>query len=135
MKNKQILFIYDFDDTLFPSFDYTNNKQYNNYKWKLLDDKIFIILYNSLIIGNVIILSDGMPLWINNILSFLPKTCKLINNYINVKHIKMLKKPSFYQLIYELILLNKNINYFINNDNNKEFLFYLYNIKNNTASF
>ena len=84
MKNKQILFIYDFDDTLFPSFDYTNNKQYNNYKWKLLDDKIFIILYNSLIIGNVIILSDGMPLWINNILSFLPKTCKLINNYINV---------------------------------------------------
>ena len=92
----------------------------------MINTNINISFYNN--IKYIINIGDGINEYIATL---------LLNNHfnINVKHIKMLKKPSFYQLIYELILLNKNINYFINNDNNKEFLFYLYNIKNNTASF
>lgn len=180
---KNILFIYDFDDTLFPSYNYTFEKQFNNKQWVMLDNIIYSILYNSLSIGKIIILSDAMELWINTILNNLPKSNnlikdnitifttnkylikyqynftylykyqilrKLINKYnfkyivnigdgyneyiatlllhknfnINITHIKMLKKPSFYQLYNELIILNNNIN-LMNNDNNKEYFFKL----------
>lgn len=179
---KNILFIYDFDDTLFPSFNYSNERQYNNQKWKLLDEKIYLLLYNSLLIGKVIILSDGMINWINSILNNLPKTNKLINDNIyiittndlilkykykhyifykyeklrnllsnkfkyiinigdgcheyiasallyknfnfKITHIKMLKKPDFYQLYEELNILNKNINNILSY-NNKELFFKL----------
>lgn len=192
---KNILFIYDFDDTLFPSFNYTIEKYYTKHKWNMLDNKIYLILYNSLLIGHVIILSDAMSNWINNILSNLNKTRDLINNYIkiytttdlmmkykfkyplfykyekikyilnyylfnninciinigdgnneyiatllihknfnniNLTHIKMLKKPNFNQLIQELSILNNNINKLLCCKNNKEFFFYLSNIRNNT---
>lgn len=182
---KNILFIYDFDDTLFPSYNYTLNKQFNDKQWNMLDNIIYSILYNSLLIGKIIILSDAMEIWINTILNKLPKSNnliknnisifttgkylikyqfnfthfykyqilkKIINKYdfkyiinigdgfneyiatlllhknfnINITHIKMLKKPSFFQLYNELVILNNNIN-LMNNNVNKEYFFKLDN--------
>lgn len=80
------LFIYDFDDTLFPSYCYVQHIiDYNDVKIFLTLDKIiFKLLTYTYTFGHIIILSDGDSGWLREVISHLPKTKKFINEYIPV---------------------------------------------------
>ena len=90
------LIIYDFDDTLFPSYPYVKHLLNYDLIFKDIDDQIYLLLSYSLTLADdVIILSDGDTNWINSILDHLPKTKVLID-----KHIKIVSTIIFYADLY-----------------------------------
>lgn len=84
------LIIFDWDDTLFPTTWAISNKmnmnapsQYIN-NMKDLDTVLFSILSNSLKFGQVLIVTNAMPDWIDMSCKMLPKTEQMILKYITV---------------------------------------------------
>lgn len=105
------LIIYDFDDTLFPSYPYVKHLLNYDLIFKDIDDQIYLLLSYSLTLADdVIILSDGDTNWINSILDHLPKTKVLID-----KRIKIVSTIIFYADLYRANLPHYKYNY-INNE-------------------
>lgn len=80
------LIVYDFDDTLFPSYPYVMHLiSVQNVKlFKLIDDIISAVLSYSCSIADVMILSDGDSSWLKEVLSHLPKSKKIIKEKVSL---------------------------------------------------
>ena len=79
------LIIYDFDDTLFPTYQYISNKNNNLINYiDLLDDIVYDLLNKSLENSDVIIVTNGSKKWLNMILPLYTKSNILINNKIKI---------------------------------------------------
>jgi len=80
------LFILDWDDTLYPTSWFSNNKIelidffFNTDKYKLLDESLFTLLYNLSTLGSIIIVTNALLEWINFSSQILPKTQSILNN-------------------------------------------------------
>lgn len=119
------LIIFDLDDTLFPTTWYTNtNKTTNKLNQNVILNKLDYIIYYILLTfskyGKVVIISNASLKWINNVLSKLPTTLKLIIS----KNIPLLSARDIYSESYpnDLLLWKKKIfkkivdNYFKNSE-------------------
>lgn len=108
------LFIYDFDDTLFPSFCYVKHIiKSNNYELFLnIDNIIYELLYYSHSLGQIIILSDGDSSWLREVISHLPKTKRFIN-----KNIPLLSTVVYYANKNRYNVIEYKYNYIVNNIN------------------
>jgi hypothetical protein len=94
MNLKKILIIYDWDDTLFPTYWFTINNidinNYNNiYQYKLYFQEIDNILYKllslSLKYGYVAIITNAQKSWVDfSAKTCLPQTYTLLNNKIEI---------------------------------------------------
>lgn len=83
------LIILDWDDTLFPtSWVVKNNINLTdlNHRWKYastfneLDKTLYNLIQRLKKYGKVIIITNAMPNWVNDSVSILPKTAKIINS-------------------------------------------------------
>ena len=106
------LFIFDFDDTLFPSYCYVNHSlKYNDIELFL---KIDLIIFNLLTYvssyGKIIILSDGDSGWLKEVISHLPNTKKFIRHNIPV-----LSTVVYYSELNRKDVINYKYNFIINN--------------------
>lgn len=114
------LFIYDFDDTLFPSFCYVKHIiNYNDFQLFLtIDQIIFDLLEYTHSLGHIIILSDGDSGWLREVVSHLPKTKKFINNNIpvisTVIYYADRNRKDVINYKYDFIVNNININNYKN---------------------
>ena len=111
------LIIYDWDDTLFPTSWYLNNL---NMKLQLIDNSIYKLLYKSLQISNIIIVTNAHLNWIYKIINYMPMTQQLIKQNIpiistinNYSHIGLNNIDKLKTIVY-----NNDIIEFINNCNN-----------------
>jgi hypothetical protein len=97
------LFILDWDDTLFPTnwviknnitFQQKNPKLTNIYVWFNKLDKTLSKLLNVLLsMGNVIIITNAMTIWIKISSQFLPLTSRIL------KHIKVISARDLYESV------------------------------------
>lgn len=91
--NNKALIIFDWDDTLFPTYWLLNQgiklsnildiRKYSVY-FKELDSTIFKLLKTSLTIGKVIIITNANIEWISLSKKILPATSELIDLYIPI---------------------------------------------------
>lgn len=93
MTTNNTLIIYDWDDTLFPTtWLFKNSININiiadTQKYKLyfneLDNILYQLLYKSIDLGKVIIVTNAMKEWILMSKKILPKTSQLIDNNIEI---------------------------------------------------
>ena len=108
------LIIYDFDDTLFPSFSYVMHMiDFNDIEvFKEIDNIMFEVLKYSLSIGEVIIISDGDIGWLLEILNHLPKSFKLINDQIEI-----VSTVNYYSHLFRKNVNEYKLNYILENIN------------------
>lgn len=106
------LFIYDFDDTLFPSYCYVKHIiNYNDFRIFLsLDNIIYDLLKYTYSLGHIIILSDGDSSWLKEVIGHLPKTKKFIND-----NIPIISTVVYYADRNRQDVLNYKYNYIVNN--------------------
>lgn len=108
------LIIYDFDDTLFPSYSYVSHilKIQNVKAFQIIDDLIYELLEYSLTFGDVMILSDGDIGWLYEVLSHIPKTNKLIDEKIPLISTVVYYEDLFRKDVhlYKLNYIRENIN-------------------------
>lgn len=108
------LIIYDFDDTLFPSYSYVSHilKIQNVKAFQIIDDLIYDLLEYSLTFGDVMILSDGDIGWLYEVLSHIPKTNKLIDERIPLISTVVYYEDLFRKDVhlYKLNYIKENIN-------------------------
>lgn len=98
--NCKSIIIYDWDDTLFPTSwvtqhninlnDPLTQKKYMKF-FSILDATISKLLIKSIQLGNVIIITNALPIWIKISSGVLPKTRKLF------KYIKIISARKEYQ--------------------------------------
>lgn len=111
------LIIYDWDDTLFPTTWFLTNL---NIKMSIIDNSIYSLLYKSLRLGNVIIVTNAQSRWVYKIIDSLPITKQLIKQHIPI--ISAIDKYGYGGLNninkFKTIVYNNDINDFIKNCNN-----------------
>lgn len=100
INNSNTLIIFDWDDTLFPTKWFIKNKinlnkPYDNERYgpyfRHLDNIVHKLLYTCNNLGNVMIITNAMPEWVNTSAEILPKTKKII------KKIKIVSARQNYQ--------------------------------------
>lgn len=107
------LIIYDFDDTLFPSYSYVNHTiNFNDEVFNEIDNIMFELLNYSLSIAEVKIISDGDIGWLLEILGHLPKTFKLINDQIEI-----VSTVNYYSHLFRKNVNEYKLNYILENIN------------------
>ena len=108
------LIIYDFDDTLFPSFSYVMHMiDFNDVEaFNEIDNIMFELLKYSLSIAEVIIISDGDIGWLLEILNHLPKSFKLINDQIEI-----VSTVNYYSHLFKQNVNEYKLNYILENIN------------------
>src|SRR5574344_1616782 len=108
------LIIYDFDDTLFPSFSYVMHMiDFNDVEaFNEIDNIMFELLKYSLSIAEVIIISDGDIGWLLEILNHLPKSFKLINDQIEI-----VSTVNYYSHLFRKNVNEYKLNYILENIN------------------
>ena len=92
MQTYKTLIILDWDDTLFPTtwslqnnIDYSNNTGKTKKYFTILDNTLYQLLSNLLRYGQIIIITNATTGWIHTSCEFIPKTCNLIKEYINIE--------------------------------------------------
>ena len=112
------LIIYDFDDTLFPSFSYVMHMiDFNDVEaFNEIDNIMFELLKYSLSIAEVIIISDGDIGWLLEILNHLPKSFKLINDQIEI-----VSTVNYYSHLFRKNVNEYKLNYILENINIREY--------------
>ena len=79
MKILKTLTIFDWDDTLYPTFTYLER---DNIEYDLLDEKIYSLLSLILEYSEVILITDASKSWVEVCLQKLPSTKKLFDSKI-----------------------------------------------------
>lgn len=107
------LIIYDFDDTLFPSYSYVNHTIiFNDEVFNEIDNIMFELLNYSLSIAEVKIISDGDIGWLFEILGHLPKTFELIHNQMEI-----VSTVNYYSHLFRKNVNEYKLNYILENIN------------------
>jgi hypothetical protein len=93
MNKNNILFILDWDDTLFPTtwilqnniniFKMTKLNQYA-VQFLELDNTLYQLFYNLLLFGKIIIVTNASLDWISMSIRLIPRTYELIKNSVNI---------------------------------------------------
>ena len=111
------LIIYDFDDTLFPSYSYVNHTIiFNDEVFNEIDNIMFELLEYSLSIAKVKIISDGDIGWLFEILGHLPKTFELIHNQMEI-----VSTVNYYSHLFRKNVNEYKLNYILENINIREY--------------
>jgi len=122
INNDNTLIIFDWDDTLFPTkwFIKNNidlNESYDAQKYgmyfKNLDNVLSKLLQKCYALGNVIIITNAMPIWIETSVNILPKTKNTIKN------IKLISARKNYQFSCKMTEWKKMA---FEKENNKKFI-------------
>lgn len=112
------LIIYDFDDTLYPSYSYVKHTiNFNDEVFNEIDNIMFELLNYSLSIAEVKIISDGDIGWLLEILGHLPKTFKLINDQIEI-----VSTVNYYSHLFRKNVNEYKLNYILENINICEYV-------------
>ena len=120
---KKHLFIFDWDDTLFPSsslkYNLFNTTINNRNALVYLDHIIYYVLNYISSFGTIIIITNASKQWVNMSLKYLPKSSTIISRltiisahdlYINRDNLTAQLKPIYWKLI----LYNKLVPFFNN---------------------
>lgn len=117
MKQNNVLIIFDWDDTLFPTtwlinsgIKLTDEESVRKITVYLheLDISISKLLKNTIIAGKVIIITNAGIEWISLAKRYLPKTKYILDNYVRV-----ISARDMYHHAYEMMEWKKNV---VNND-------------------
>lgn len=126
--SKNTLIIIDWDDTLYPTswininnIDLTDPRSRYRYikQFEQLDDQLYTIFHKMLRLGDVIIVTNALPEWINLATSILPKTRIYLSSidivsarlkYQNKKNMNEWKKYTFHEEIEKRSKNKKYIN-------------------------
>jgi hypothetical protein len=73
------LFIFDWDDTLYPT-SWKDKRKNKNYDLCLLDEKICSFIQKIISFGKISIISNASLSWIKDTMNHIPKTKKIIKN-------------------------------------------------------
>ena len=93
------IIIYDLDDGIFPTTWVLKNNNLEIFDFTQLDNIIYNLLYTSIKLGYVIIVSNCLPIWYNKVLQVLPKTKYIIEiNKIPIRYSRLETTSNNYML-------------------------------------